>query len=81
MWEVDTQPVDLSRAECIHVVLGYQGPLSLLDPGQLDLLVAVQMWIKVGKLIFLHDDSFVMRHRNGELQYFHHFSVLVGGGI
>lgn len=76
MREVDTQPVDLSRAECIHVVLGYQGSLSLLDPGQLDLLMAVQMWIKVRKLIFLHDDSLVMRHRNGELQYFHHCVVL-----
>jgi hypothetical protein len=34
------------------------------------------MWIKVRKLIFLHDDSLVMRHRNGELQYFHHCVVL-----
>jgi len=77
MRQVYTQPVDLSRAEGIHVVFGDQGSLSLLDPGQLDLLVAVQMRIKVRKFIFLHDDSLVVRHRNGELQYFHLCVVLV----
>jgi hypothetical protein len=32
----------------------------------------VQVRIKMGKDIFLHDDRFVTRHRDRELQYFHH---------
>lgn len=76
MGQVHSEPVDLSRAECVHIIFGNQGSLSLLDPGQLDLLMTVQMRIKVRELIFLHDDSLVMWHRNGELQYFHLCIVL-----
>ena len=67
MRKVDAQPVDLAASEGIHIVFGHEGTFPLLDPGQLDLLVAVQVWIKMRELIFLHDDGLVPRHGNGEL--------------
>jgi hypothetical protein len=70
--QVDAQPIDLAPPEGIHIVFGDQGPFTLLDPGQLDFLMPVQVRIKMGKDIFLHDDRFVTRHWDGELQYFHH---------
>jgi hypothetical protein len=78
MRQVDPQPIDFAAAERIHVVFGYQGAFPLLDPGQLDLLVAVQVWIKMREHIFLHDDGLVTRHRDSELKYFHHV-VLANG--
>lgn len=71
MGHIDAQPVDIAGPEGMHIIFRYQGPFSLLDPGQLDLLMAVQMRVKVRELIFLHDDSLVMWHWNSELQYFH----------
>ena len=73
--EVDAQPIDLAAAKGIHIVLGHQGPFSLLDPGQLDLFMAVQVGIEMGEDVFLDDDRLVARHGDGELQYFHHNGV------
>jgi hypothetical protein len=71
MGKVDAQPIDLAAAEGIHIVLGHEGPFSLLDPGQLDLFMAVQMRIEMREHIFLDDDRLIARHGDGELQYFH----------
>ena len=71
MRKVDAQPVDLAASEGIHIVLGHEGTFPLLDPGQLNLLVAVQVRVKMGEYVFLNDDRLVARHRDSELQYFH----------
>ncbi len=55
----------------MHIVLGYQRAFALLDPGELDLLMPVQMRIEMRQYIFLYDDSLVVWDRDGELQYFH----------
>ena len=71
MGKVNPQPIDLAASKRIHIVLCHEGSLSLLDPGQLDLFVAVQVRIEMGEHIFLYDDRLVARYRDGELQYFH----------
>jgi len=63
MGKVNPQPIDLAAAEGIHIVLGHEGTFSLLDPGQLDLFVAVQVRIEMGEHIFLYNDRLVARHR------------------
>ena len=76
MRHISPQPIDISASEGMHIVLCHERSLTFLDPGQLDLLVAVQMWIEVGELIFLNDYRFVVRHRNGKLEDLHHFTIL-----
>ena len=60
----------------MHIVLGYQRPLALLDPGKLDLLMPVQMGIEMGEFVLLDDHRLVMRHRNGKLKDLHHYTIL-----
>ena len=79
MRKVDAQPVDLAASEGIHIVLGHEGTFPLLDPGQLDLLVPVQVGIEMGEYVFLDDDRLVARHRDSELQYFHLGRQSLGG--
>jgi hypothetical protein len=70
--EVNPQPVDLAAAESVHIILCDERALTLLDPGQLDLFVPMEVGIKMGQDVFLDDDSFVARHGKSKLQYFHH---------
>jgi hypothetical protein len=71
MGKVGSQPVDLVGSESMHVVIRYQGAFTLLDPCELYLFMTVKMGIEVRQYIFLHDDSLIMRNRDGELQNFH----------
>lgn len=71
MWLVGTQPVDLVGPETMHIVIRYQGAFALPDPGQLDLLVPVQVWVEMRQQVFLRDDGLVRRHWYGEGEYFH----------
>jgi hypothetical protein len=76
MRHIDPQPIDVPASESMHIVLGHQRSFAFLDPGQLYLLVAVQMGIEVGELIFLDDYRLVMRHWYGKLEDLHHFTIL-----
>lgn len=71
MGEVGSQPIDLIRAESMHVILRHQGSFTLLDPGELDLFMTMEVGIKMRQYIFLHNNGLVVRNRDGELQYFH----------
>lgn len=72
--KIYSQPIDLVAAKGIHVIFRYQCSFPLLDPGKLDLLVPVQVRVKMGKHVLLYDDRFVMRHRDGKLKYFHRWN-------
>ncbi len=71
MGKISAQPIDLVGPEGMHIVLCHQRTFSLLDPGELYLLVTVKMGIEVRQYIFLHNDSLIMWDRDSELQYFH----------
>jgi hypothetical protein len=46
--EVGAEPVDLIRPEGMHIILCYERSFALSDPGQLYLLVPVEMGVEVG---------------------------------
>ena len=80
--QVDPQPVDLAAAKSVHVIFGYKRAFTLLDPGKLNLLMPVEVGIKMGKDVLLDDDCMVAGDGDGKLQYFHHddFVGLCGVG-
>ena len=75
--EVGTQPVDLVGPESMHIILRHQRSFALLDPGKLYLFVAVEVGVEMRQYIFLHNDSFIVRNRDGELQYFHTSNISI----
>lgn len=81
MREVHAKPVYLTPPEGVHIVFGHQGTFPLLDPGQLDLFVPVQMWIEMREDILLDNDRFIARHGDSELQNFHRYEITVFADI
>src|ERR1700722_17124254 len=67
MREVNPEPIDVAASKRVHVIFSDKRSFALLDPGELDLLVPMEVRVEMRHDVFLDNDRFVTRHRDGKL--------------
>jgi hypothetical protein len=68
---IRAEKINFTGFKGVHIVARYQCPFPFLYPGNLRLFMTVQMRIKVGHVLGLSNDTFIVSYRDSKLQYLH----------
>ena len=68
---VGAQNIYIARLKALHTGAGNEGAFAFYDPGKLRFIMAVQVIVKMGQLIFLNHNGMLLGNRYGELNNFH----------